>query len=144
IALLDGKPRTATATAQARTELISVRRDRFAELLATEPALARHLIQLLCERVRWTSQLMEDSALLGVPARLAKRMLSLARLHGGDPVNGMKLMISQEELAQFLGLSRQVVNQHLQAWKQSGWISSGRGNITLLDVAALDNITHEG
>jgi len=144
IALLDGKPRTATATAQARTELIIIHRDRFAGLLATEPPLASHLIQLLCERVRWTSQLMEDSALLGIPARLAKRVLSLSRLHGGEPAGGMKLSISQEELAQFLGLSRQVVNQHLQGWKQAGWITSGRGSLTLVDVPALERITREG
>jgi CRP-like cAMP-binding protein len=143
IALLDGKPRTATATTLARTELIIVRRDRFAELLAGEPTLAMHLIQLLCERVRWTAQLMEDSALLGVPARIAKRLLSLARLHGAEPVNGTKLAISQEELAQFLGVSRQVVNQHLQAWKQEGWIASGRGNITLADLSSIEKLASD-
>src|SRR5262249_22678968 len=140
IALLDGKRRTASATTLAPTELIILRRDRFFELLASEPSLATHLIQLLCERVRWTSQLMEDSALLGGPARIAKRLLSLGRVAGGDPVDGAKLTISQEELAQFLGLSRQVVNQHLQAWKQAGWVSSGRGSITLADVRALDEL----
>jgi CRP/FNR family cyclic AMP-dependent transcriptional regulator len=141
IGLLDGKPRTATATTLARTELIILRRDRFISLLGTEPSLAAHLIQLLCERVRWTSQLMEDSALLGVPARIAKRLLSLARVHGGDLVDGTKLTISQEELAQFLGVSRQVVNQHLQAWKQAGWVSSGRGSITLADVRSLHKVS---
>jgi CRP-like cAMP-binding protein len=143
IALLDGKPRTASATTLARTELIIVRRDRFSELLATEPLLATHLIQLLCERVRWTAQMMEDSALLGVPARIAKRLLSLGRLNGGDAVSGTKLTLSQEELAQFLSLSRQVINQHLQAWKQEGWITSGRGSITLADVRALENLARE-
>ena len=143
IALLDGKPRTASATTLARTELIIVQRDRFADLLATEPALATHLIQLLCERVRWTAQMTEDSALLGVPARIAKRVLSLARLHGGEPVKGTKLTLSQEELAQFLGLSRQVINQNLQAWKQGGWITCSRGSITLADVPALENLARE-
>jgi len=143
IGLLDGKPRTASATALARTELIILRRDRFLDLLASEPTLAMHLIQLLCERVRWTAQLTEDSALLGVPARIAKRLLSLARLNGSEPANGAKLMISQEELAQFLGLSRQVINQHLQAWKQEGWVTSGRGSITLADTRSLENLARE-
>jgi CRP/FNR family cyclic AMP-dependent transcriptional regulator len=144
IGLLDGKPRTATATAVTRTELILIRRERFSELLASEPSLAMHLIQLLCERVRWTAQLTEDSALLGVPARIAKRLLSLARLNGGEPADGAKLIISQEELAQFLGLSRQVINQHLQAWKQEGWVTSGRGSITLADLHAIDKLAREG
>jgi CRP/FNR family cyclic AMP-dependent transcriptional regulator len=143
IALLDGQPRTATATALAATELIIIRRDRFAELLVSEPQLALHLIQLLCERVRWTAQLMEDSALLGVPARIAKRLLSLARLQGQETVNDTKLVISQEELAQFLGLSRQIVNQHLQAWKQEGWIVGGRGSVTLADIRSLEKVARE-
>lgn len=143
IALLDGKPRTASATALTRTELILIRRERFAELLAGEPSLALHLIQLLCERVRWTAQLTEDSALLGVPARIAKRLLSLARLNGNEPVDGARLTISQEELAQFLGLSRQVINQHLQGWKQAGWITSGRGSITLADIRAVEKLASE-
>ncbi len=143
IALLDGQPRTATATALARTELILIRRDRFAELLVSEPRLAMHLIQLLCERVRWTAQLMEDSALLGVPARIAKRLLSLARLNGEEATNDTKVTLSQEELAQFLGLSGQIVNQHLQAWKQAGWIVAGRGSVTLADVRSLEKVARE-
>jgi CRP/FNR family cyclic AMP-dependent transcriptional regulator len=86
---------------------------------------------------------MEDSALLGVPARIAKRLLSLARLNGRDAVNDTKLAISQEELAQFLGVSRQIVNQHLQGWKREGWIVGGRGSITLADVGSLERIARE-
>ena len=137
IALLDGQPRTASATAMVRTELIVFPRERFLELLSTEPQLAAHLIQLLCRRVRWTAQLMEDAALLSVPARIAKRLLSLARLHGPVSSGATRLTISQEELAQYLSVSRQVVNQHLQVLKAKGWIRSGRGQVTLCDVQSL-------
>ncbi len=142
IALLDGMPRTASATAMARTELTVISREQFLPLLRTEPQLAAHLIQLLCKRVRWTAQLMEDSALLSVQARIAKRLLSLASLHGRETPGGVRLAISQEELAQFLGVSRQIVNQHLQVWKARGWIRSGRGNITLSNVRSLEALTH--
>jgi CRP/FNR family cyclic AMP-dependent transcriptional regulator len=135
IALLDGSPRTATATAMARTELIIIPRDAFSALLQSQPQLAAHLIQLLCKRVRWTAEQMEDTALLSVPARLAKRLLSLAGAFGGT-----KVTLSQEELAQFLGLSRQIVNQHLQAWRAKSWISLGRGSITLEDPQALEQV----
>src|SRR6188474_2642621 len=64
IALLDGSPRTATATAMSRTEIIVIPRDAFSALLQSQPQLAAHLIQLLCKRVRWTAELMEDTALL--------------------------------------------------------------------------------
>jgi CRP/FNR family cyclic AMP-dependent transcriptional regulator len=135
IALLDGSPRTATATAMARSELIVIPRDAFSALLQSQPQLAAHLIQLLCKRVRWTAEAMEDTALLSVPARLAKRLLSLAGAFGGA-----KVTLSQEELAQFLGLSRQIVNQHLQAWRGKGWISLGRGSVTLDDPQALEQV----
>jgi CRP/FNR family transcriptional regulator, cyclic AMP receptor protein len=143
IALLDGSPRTATATAMSRTELIVIPRDAFSALLQSQPQLAAHLIQLLCKRVRWTAELMEDTALLSVPARLAKRLLSLASAMGREPQRGTKITLSQEELAQFLGLSRQIVNQHLQTWRAREWISIGRGSITLEDPAALEKIVHE-
>lgn len=140
IALLDGEPRTATATAMERTELFLIPREPFLRLLGSEPQLAAHLIQLLCQRVRWTAQLTEDSALLPIPARIAKRLLSLARLHGRQTVRGTRLNISQEELAQFLGVSRQIVNQHLQSWKAKGWILAGRGNLTIANVLALERL----
>jgi CRP/FNR family cyclic AMP-dependent transcriptional regulator len=143
IALLDGQPRTATATAMARTELIIFKREQFLVLLSTESQLAAHLIGLLCRRVRWTAQLMEDSALLSVPARIAKRLLSLAHLNGSRTPAGIKLALSQEELAQFLGVSRQIVNQHLQVWKAQGWIVSGRGHLTVCSESSLEVVVRE-
>jgi CRP/FNR family transcriptional regulator, cyclic AMP receptor protein len=144
IALLDGQPRTATATAMVRTELIVFQREPFLALLSSEPQLAAHLIRLLCRRVRWTAQLMEDSALLSVPARIAKRLLSLARLRESDsPGGAIKLTLSQEELAQFLSVSRQVVNQHLQVFKAQGWIRSGRGHVTICSAQSLEALARE-
>jgi CRP-like cAMP-binding protein len=143
IALLDGSPRTASATAMARTELMIIQRDAFFALLGTQPQLATHLIQLLCKRVRWTAEQMEDSALLSVPARLAKRLLSLASAFGREVESGTKVSLSQEELAQFLGLSRQIVNQHLQTWRAKGWISLGRGSVTIDNPRALQKVVRE-
>ncbi len=141
IALLDGQPRTASATAITQSELLVIQRDSFVALLRKESSLALHLIRLLCQRARWTAELMEDSALLGVPARLAKRLLSLAAMHGRPAEGGgTRLALSQEELAQFLGLSRQIVNQHLQTWRGKGWISLGRGSVTIANERALRNV----
>jgi CRP/FNR family cyclic AMP-dependent transcriptional regulator len=140
IALLDGQHRTATAGATAPSELIIITRDHFLELLEGDPKLVSHVIQLLCQRIRWTSGLAEDSALLGVPARLARRLLSLGKLHGNETPKGIQLTISQEEVARFLGLSRQVVNQHLQDWKVKGWLSLGRGKIVIVNELELRNV----
>lgn len=137
IALLDGQPRTASASTTAPSELMMIMREPFLALLHREPKLVEHLLQLLCQRVRWTSGLAEESALLGVPARLARRLLSLGELHGRGGSDGSELTISQEDVARFLGLSRQIVNQHLQHWKARGWVALGRGKITLTDREAL-------
>src|SRR5260370_8637257 len=64
IAMLDGRHRTATASATAPSELIIITRDHFLELLKRESQLVSHVIELLCERIRWTSGLAEESALL--------------------------------------------------------------------------------
>jgi CRP/FNR family cyclic AMP-dependent transcriptional regulator len=137
IALLDGNPRTAAASATAASELLVIMRDPFLLLLQREPTLSIHLLRLLCQRIRWTSGLAEDSALLAVPARLARRLLSLAKLHGHQTLDGMHLAISQEDIARFLGISRQVVNQYLQTWKANGWVELGRAKLTILDAQAL-------
>jgi CRP/FNR family transcriptional regulator, cyclic AMP receptor protein len=140
IALLDGRHRTATASATAPSELIIITRDHFLDLLEREPKLISHVIQLLCQRIRWTSGLAEDSALLSVPARLARRLLSMGKLHGHEIPNGVELTISQEEVARFLGLSRQAVNQYLQDWKLRGWLTLGRGKIVIVDEHALRDV----
>jgi len=140
IALLDGHERTATASATAPSELIVITRDHFLDLLEREPKLISHVIQLLCQRIRWTSGLAEESALLSVPARLARRLLSLGKLHGHETPNGIELTISQEEVARFLGLSRQIVNQYLQDWKGRGWLALGRGKIVIVEAHALRDV----
>jgi CRP-like cAMP-binding protein len=140
IALLDGRPRTASAIATAPSELLIIKREQFLRLLATEPVLTDHLLRLLCARLRWVSGFAEESALLPVPARLARRLLSLGRLHGRDTGDGIELKVSQDEMARFLGLSRQIVNQHLQSWKARRWVGLGRGKIMILDALALDAV----
>lgn len=137
IALLDGGTRTASAIAMVASELVSLRRDHLFALLEREPPVALELLRLCGERLRWTSGLLEDAALLDAPARLAKRLFSLGQLHGERTGNGFRLRISQEDLASFLGVSRQAVNQQLQAWKAQGWIELGRGSVTVRDADAI-------
>jgi CRP/FNR family transcriptional regulator, cyclic AMP receptor protein len=138
IALLDGRPRTATASAMATSDLLIITREQFLGLLAREPMLTEHLLRLLCTRLRWVSGFAEESALLPVPARLARRLLSLAKLHGHETKVGIELNVSQDEMARFLGLSRQIVNQYLQAWKAQHWVDLGRGRIKILNGPALE------
>lgn len=143
IAVMDGLPRTAGATALERTTLVVIQRSDFLDRLQREPQLALHLLRLLCERLRWTSELVEESAFLPGPARIAKRLLVLASLHGrpvGAQMDALELRISQAELAHFLGISRQIVNQHLQEWRKHGWVELSRGRILIRNPQALRRI----
>lgn len=137
IALLDGGPRSADATAMTDTVLMSIVRRDFVGLMEREPRLSTHLLELVCARVRATSEMIEDSAFLSLPARLAKRLLALADLQGEAGPGGPSLRISQSDLAQMMGTSRESINKHLQRWRQEGWVDLGRQRITLTDTETL-------
>jgi len=144
IAILDGQTRTASASTTKASELVIIQRDQFLELLGQEPKLAIHLLKLISERLRWTSALVEDAAFLEVPARLAKRLLGLASEHGTESSKGTEVKMSQEELAHYLSVSRQIVNQHLQNWRKQGWVDLARGRIVIVDEDALDDVAAGG
>lgn len=138
IAVMDDLPRTAAATALDDATLVLINRADFIGLVEHEPKLAIHLLKLLCARLRWTSELVEDSAFLSPPARLAKRLLVLTTLHGRPATDyGRELGISQAELARFLGYSRQIVNHYLREWQHAGWVELHRGRITIRDADAM-------
>jgi len=142
IALLDGLPRSADAVALNATELLVLRRRDFLPLLEREPRLAIHLLELLCERVRWTSELIEDAAFLGVPARLAKRLLGLATVYGRPVPDGVQieLKISQSTLGQMMGTSRETINKILQSWRKEGWIALEHRHVVVRDRSALEAV----
>jgi CRP-like cAMP-binding protein len=132
IAVMDGLPRTAGAVALDDCRLFVIRRADFLALLEREPPLAIQVLQLLCARLRWTSELVEESAFLPGAARLAKRLLTLAAMHGRPVANdGIELRISQADLAHFCAVSRQIVNQTLTEWRQSRWVELSRGRIVI-------------
>lgn len=142
IALLDGMPRTADAIAIAPTELIMIARHEFIALLEQEPSLAIHLLKLVCGRVRQTTEQVEDSALLPVPGRLAKRLLTMADLDGKAVSDGVRVRLqpSQSELGQMLGITRVCVNRHLQHWRKNGWIGLTRGHVVICNREALEGL----
>ena len=147
IALLDGRPRTADAVAAVNSELMRIQRRDFIHYMESEPRLATHLLEMLCHRVRATSELVEDSAFLALPARLAKRLLGMAG-YPGDPdgdmegidFDNLELKISQQELGQLMDSSREAVNKHLQNWRRRGWVELSRNRVTIVDPGALSDL----
>lgn len=142
IALLDGLPRTADARAMEPCELLLIRRRDFLPFLEREPRLSIHLLELLCERLRWTSDLIEDAAFLSLPARLAKRLLGLATIYGKESDAGTEigLKLSQTELGQMMSTSRESINRHLKDWAKQDWIVLARNRVTISNRQALQEI----
>lgn len=141
IALLDGLPRTASAAAIEPSKLVIIPRSQFVEHLERDSGLAMHLMKLLCERLRWVSDLIEESSFLAGPARVAKRLSILVETYGRPlPGSGTELVISQAELGQFLGISRQIINQYLRSWCEHGWVELKRGRIVVYDIDAIRDV----
>ncbi len=133
IAFIDGGLRTATGTAVMPSQCITISRKPFFRLLDRRPQITRHLLTLLCERVRWTSQLVADSAFLSVPDRMVSRLLDLAQIDNGRQLTSEAVVrLPQQELADYLGVSRQVVNGYLRDWQKKDQVRLSRGTITLL------------
>lgn len=134
IALLDGLPRTAGATAAADTVLLVIERGLFLTLLEQEARLARHIIELLCERLRDNTDRLGEFAFLCLRARLAKKLCALAIAYGRDGEAGVHiaLKLSQSDLAQMLGVSREAVNKQLKSWAQAGILRIDRTGLTIL------------
>lgn len=130
IAVLDGGPRTATATTLAPCILRRIDRSEFRESLGKNGALGAALIEVLCARLRWVSQQVEDLAMLDIQGRLASKLLMLHEKFADD--EGV-LHLSQSELADFVGGRRESTNKILQDWRTNGLIELSRRAIRVRD-----------
>jgi CRP-like cAMP-binding protein len=137
IALLDGKERAADATAMTDCELLVIARHSFLPLLE-RPVMTRELLNVLCERLRRTSEQVEDVLFLDLEARIAKTLVRFAE-DGGAPQPGARVVrgMSQRELGNLVGASREKVNRQLQVWRRAGIITIEEGTILIRDPAAL-------
>ncbi len=137
ITLIDGSPRTHDATALSALDLLVVPPEAFAQQMR-DNAFAQAISALLAARVRGLYSLMEDATLRGLRARVARRLLTLAR---GDATQSaeprQKVRLPQEALAMMLGITRQTLSKELNALAQEQVIALGYGFIELRSLEAL-------
>jgi CRP/FNR family transcriptional regulator, cyclic AMP receptor protein len=136
IALLDGQPRTADATAMTDCLLVVIDRHDFVPLLTARPEIALKLIEVLCRRLRQTNEQIEDVIFLDFPARLAKTLLRLSQRARPSP-DGRKVTMTQSEIGGIVGLSRESTNRFLRSWQEQGWVELQRGGIVVRAPDAL-------
>lgn len=139
VALLDGQPRSATITALEKCELLTIGRADFLHFLERSPSAAIALLRVLAGRLRRLSEKVEDGANLEVVGRLAKQLLRLAERYGKKELDGVRidLKLSQQELGDMVGATRESVNKQLRVWVESGLIHKRSGNLVLCDPEAL-------
>lgn len=137
LAIFDGGPRTATATATMPTRTFVVTRKDFLAWIMERPAAAVALLETLSRRLRRTDEALADLCFLDLPHRLAKQLLVMSTSTGDSAPHPPRLKVTQSELASLLSVSRESVNKQLNLFQREGWIVLSRGGVTVRDVAAL-------
>ena len=113
-------------------------------MLDTNPEAAKHMLRALAQRLRRTNESLSDLVFSDVPGRVAKSLLDLARRFGTQTDSGIHVPhdLTQEELAQLVGASRETVNKSLADFVSRGWIRLEGRAVTLLDVERLQRRAH--
>jgi CRP/FNR family cyclic AMP-dependent transcriptional regulator len=140
LALLDGAPRSASATAVEATETLILPRDRFRQLVNDVPAIRDHVLAELAHELRRLTNHVEELHFLDIAGRLAARLARMAEEQGGAPGEGeirLEGPITQGELAAMVGSTRQSVNKLLGYLTEDGLIRQERDAIVVLDLGGL-------
>jgi len=138
IALLDGRPRTADAVADTDCELFVIERRDFLPLVREELDIALKLIDILCKRLRRTTEQAESLMFLHLPGRLAKALLRDSKVD--ERTGERKVAATQKNLANNIGMSRESTNRQLRIWQEKKWVRLVRGGIVILSTKALERI----
>ncbi len=134
IALFDSGPRTATVLAAEESQVLRVRRRDVMQQIKIHPDLAVDLIRLAGKRMRWMGAQLNEQVFLPMPVRLARKLLHLA---GPQIEPSTRIMMSQSELAEFVGATREAVSKTISTWKRDNVVEASRGGLMIHDIDAL-------
>jgi len=139
LSLFDPGPRTATATALTDARILALGNTSLHPWLAGRPEVAEALLAALARRLRRTNDALADLVFSDVPGRVAKALLDLADKFGEVTPEGLlvKHDLTQEELAQLVGASRETVNKALADFAQRGWLRVDQREVLLLSIDRL-------
>jgi CRP-like cAMP-binding protein len=148
MSLLDGRGRSADAVAFGPCRLLSLERRDMLPVLQESPEACIRLLELLSTRLRRTSDQLEGVALMTLPSRLARLLLTLSDTHGarrnaeGEVL--LPLALSQRDLGQLIGASREKVNLQLGRWSAEGLLRRQEGALVICDTEGLADIADAG
>lgn len=145
LSLLDDRPRTATVTTLVPSVLIVLKREFFMPFLESNPITAIRLLHMLACRLRAMDAFLEDVLFLDSETRLAKRVMALENIYGkivGDTIQ-IELKVSQQDIANLVGITRERVNKLLKKWERARIISLHHGHLTIQNPALLQKLASE-
>jgi CRP/FNR family transcriptional regulator, cyclic AMP receptor protein len=139
LSFFDPRPRTSTASAVTDATLASLRHDALRPWLKERPEVSFHMLRALARRLRRANDVTADLVFTDVPGRVAKNLLDLADRFGKQEPDGLHVHhdLTQEELAQLVGASRETVNKALADFAARGWLQISARSVLILDVERL-------
>ena len=139
VSLFDPGPRTSTATAVTDAKLLSLGQEKLIPWLATNPNVSLQLLARLAQRLRRTNEAVGDLVFSDVPGRVAKALIDLGERFGKQTDEGLFVHhdLTQEELAQLVGASRETVNKALADFASRGWVKLEPRAVIVLDFERL-------
>ena len=139
LSLFDPGPRTSTATAVTDAKLLSLGHDKLIPWLRQNPDVALQLLARLSQRLRRTNEAVGDLVFSDVPGRVAKAIMDLGNRFGVTNDDGLHVNhdLTQEELAQLVGASRETVNKALADFAGRGWVRLEPRAVVVLDIERL-------
>jgi CRP-like cAMP-binding protein len=139
LSLFDSGPRTATATAVTDSKLLALGQDKVIPWVKEHPEVSLQLLARLASRLRRTNEVVGDLVFSDVPGRVAKALIDLGVKFGDKRTEGLFVNhdLTQEELAQLVGASRETVNKALADFAQRGWLRLEARSVMILDYERL-------
>ncbi|AOS61098.1 CRP-like cAMP-binding protein [Actinoalloteichus hoggarensis] len=139
LSIFDPGPRTSTATTVTEVRALSMDRPALREWISKRPEIAEQLLRVLARRLRRTNNMLADLIFTDVPGRVAKALLQLAQRFGSQEAGLLRVThdLTQEEIAQFVGASRETVNKALADFAHRGWLRLEGKSVLILDPERL-------
>jgi len=139
LSLFDPGPRTATATAVTDARVLALANDQVIGWVTAHPQVSLQLLKRLARRLRRTNEVLADLVFADVPGRVAKAIMDLGERFGTKKDDGLHVNheLTQEELAQLVGASRETVNKALADFAGRGWVRLEPRAVVVLDYERL-------
>lgn len=139
LSLFDPRPRTSSASAITDATLAALRHDALLPRLRERPDISLHMLRALARRLRRANDVTADLVFTDVPGRVAKALLDLAGRFGQQGPDGLHVHhdLTQEELAQLVGASRETVNKALADFATRGWLQISARSVLVFDADRL-------